>query len=105
MSEDYSDIKWVFSEDGTFGSITLIDEDTGWTVPMPDVVNQPPHYTSGSIEAIDYITSILSREELIGWYRGTIAKYTHRWRYKGGVEDLKKAQWYLDRLIKLMESE
>jgi hypothetical protein len=66
---------------------------------MTDNVNQPPHYGQGDIECIDYIKDILTDEELIGYYRGNVAKYLHRWRYKNGLEDLKKARWYLEALI------
>tara|TARA_R110000803_G_scaffold133521_1_gene200685 strand:+ start:263 stop:505 length:243 start_codon:yes stop_codon:yes gene_type:complete len=66
-----------------------------------DNVNSPPHYGAGKIECIDYIEDFLSREEYIGYLRGNIAKYLHRWRYKNGLEDLKKANWYGIRLIKL----
>ena len=66
---------------------------------MTDNVNQPPHYGQGEIECIDYIKDILTDEELIGYYRGNVAKYLHRWRYKNGLEDLKKARWYLEALI------
>ena len=68
-----------------------------------DVVNKPAHYGQGSIECIEYIKDFLNREELIGYYRGNVAKYLHRWRYKNGVEDLKKARWYLEALIQEME--
>lgn len=75
-------------------------EDTFATVEnKPDNVNHPAHYGAGRIECIEYIEDFLSREEYIGYLRGNIAKYMHRWRYKNKVEDLKKARWYLDRLI------
>lgn len=66
-----------------------------------DNVNKPAHYGQGDIECIDYIKDILTDEELIGYYRGNVAKYLHRWRYKNGLEDLKKARWYLEALIQL----
>ena len=66
-----------------------------------DNVNKPAHYGRGDIECIDYIKDILTDEELIGYYRGNVAKYLHRWRYKNGLEDLKKARWYLEALIQL----
>lgn len=69
-----------------------------------DNVNNPPHYGSGKIECIEYIEDFLTPEEYIGYLRGNIAKYLHRWRYKNGLEDLKKATWYLDRLAELEES-
>lgn len=71
---------------------------------MSDNVNKPDHYTSSSIESIDYIRSILSKDEFIGWLRGNISKYLHRYKYKNGVEDLKKAEFYLKLLIDI-ESE
>lgn len=64
-----------------------------------DNVNNPAHYGNGSIECIDYIEDFLNKEEFQGYLRGNIAKYLHRWPYKNGVEDLKKAEWYLKRLI------
>jgi hypothetical protein len=66
-----------------------------------DNVNNPAHYGKGRIECIDYIEDFLTEEEYIGYLRGNIAKYLHRWRYKNKQEDLLKSQWYLDRLIKL----
>lgn len=69
-----------------------------------DPVNSPTHYGQGNIEAIEYIEDFLTKEEYIGYLRGNIAKYLHRWRFKGKpVEDLKKAQWYLNRLIEKVE--
>lgn len=69
-----------------------------------DVVNHPPHYTDGgSIECIEAIESALTDEEYRGYLKGNIQKYVWREKYKGGTESLKKAQWYLDRLIQLDE--
>lgn len=65
-----------------------------------DSVNSPSHYGSGKIECIDYIEDFLTKEEFIGYLRGNIAKYMHRWRRKGKpVEDLEKARVYLGWLI------
>jgi hypothetical protein len=72
---------------------------------LQDNVNNPAHYGKGEIEAIDYISDFLTPEEYQGYLRGNIAKYLHRWPYKNGVEDLKKASWYLDRLINEAEKE
>lgn len=68
-----------------------------------DNVNNPSHYGQGKIECIEYIKDTLTQEELIGYYRGNVTKYLHRWRYKNGIEDLKKAQWYLRELTELVE--
>jgi hypothetical protein len=70
---------------------------------MTDAVNKPPHYGQGSIECIDYIKDSLTSEEYQGYLMGNVKKYTHRWRYKNGVEDLKKARWYLEAMIQEME--
>jgi hypothetical protein len=87
-----------FWEGMTFSPIA--DETSG---DAQDNVNSPSHYGQGEIEAIDYIKDILTEEEWIGYLRGNIAKYMHRFRYKNGLEDLKKAQWYLNRLTNSME--
>jgi len=71
---------------------------------MTDNVNNPPHYGQGNIEAIEYIEDFLTKEEFIGYLRGNIAKYMHRWRYKNGIEDLKKARVYLSWLIESEEN-
>lgn len=68
---------------------------------MPDNVNNPAHYGQGKIECIDYIQDFLTHEEFVGYLRGNVAKYLHRWRYKNGLEDLRKAQWYLNKMIEV----
>lgn len=68
-----------------------------------DNVNNPSHYGQGAIECIDYIKDFLNEDEYTGYLRGNIAKYLHRWRYKNGIEDLKKARWYLNALIQQQE--
>ena len=75
-------------------------DDTGNIV---DNVNSPSHYGQGKIEAIEYISDFLTKEEYQGYLRGNIAKYLHRFPYKNGIEDLKKARWYLERLIQEVE--
>ena len=64
-----------------------------------DVVNHPAHYTQGGIECIEAIKASMTEEEFRGYLKGCQMKYMWRYRLKGGVEDLKKARWYLDRLI------
>lgn len=64
-----------------------------------DEVNNPKHYTSGKIECIEAIEAALTPEELKGFLKGNIIKYTWRERHKGGVQSLEKAQWYLNRLL------
>ena len=73
---------------------------------MSDMVNHPKHYKAkNGLETIDVIDAFT--ENLVGYeavYTGNILKYICRWKEKNGVEDLKKARWYLDRLIKSIEN-
>jgi hypothetical protein len=67
---------------------------------VKDNVNHPSHYTQGVIECIDAIKE--ATKELLGIEAvctANIIKYVWRWKFKNGVEDLRKARWYLDRLI------
>ena len=70
-----------------------------------DQVNHPSHYTDGSIECIEALEAELTADEFRGYMKGNIAKYIWRERMKGGVQSLKKAQWYLDRLIQFDEAQ
>ena len=64
-----------------------------------DMVNHPPHYNRHGIEAIDAIQAATG-EGFEYHLQATALKYLWRYRYKGKpLEDLKKARWYLDRLI------
>lgn len=64
-----------------------------------DMVNHPPHYSSDGVECIEAIEAQLTKEEYRGYLKGNVAKYLWREKHKGGIESLKKAQWYLTRLI------
>jgi hypothetical protein len=71
-----------------------------------DQVNNPSHYTTGNIEAIDYMKDNMSKEAYHGYLEGCCKKYLHRHAYKGNqLTDLKKARWYLDRLILELETQ
>jgi len=70
----------------------------------PDIVNHPPHYTAGGIETIDIMQAKLSKEEFIGYLKGCVMKYILRAGKKTEtLEDLKKCQWYLNKLIETVE--
>lgn len=71
----------------------------------PDVVNRPAHYTSGGIECINAMQAAFGVEAVKDFCLCNAFKYLWRHRNKNGVEDLKKAQWYLGRLIAEMEVE
>jgi hypothetical protein len=63
-----------------------------------DPVN-PSHYKQGGIECIEAIKAALG-EGFPDYLRGNVMKYLWRYKEKGGVEDLRKSAWYLDRLFK-----
>ena len=79
----------------------------GIAPPVDDDVNSPAHYSAqGDIECIDAMESMMSREEIIGYLRGNSFKYRWRCRDKGNaVKDLRKAHWYENRLMALLEKE
>jgi len=58
------------------------------------------HYKSKAIQPWDYIAA-----NSLGYFEGNIIKYVSRWQEKGGVDDLKKAQHYLQKLIELNEDD
>ena len=73
--------------------------------PKNDPVNHPAHYTSGGIECIDAIAAALTcqRDPMQAWLTGQVLKYRWRWPRRGGAEDLRKAQFYLNRLVEALE--
>lgn len=63
-----------------------------------DMVNHPPHYKTGGIETIDFIEA-----KNLGYNLGNVVKYISRADYKGDrLENLKKAQWYMNREVELV---
>ncbi len=82
------------------GIEAMYNEKPDWTRIDQDLVNHPPHYTKGKIEVIDFII-----DQQFGYLDGQVIKYLSRYKHKGKpVEDLKKARFYLDRLITELES-
>jgi len=79
-------------------------QDTSGVLNVGDMVNSPPHYNQAGIECIDAIRAATG-DGYEYYLQGNIIKYLWRYRYKNGVQDLKKAQWYLDRLIEEKEDE
>jgi hypothetical protein len=64
------------------------------------MVNQPPHYTSGKVECIDALeAATVELKGLDAVCTANAIKYLWRWKQKNGVEDLRKARWYIDKLI------
>lgn len=70
---------------------------------MKDAIN-PKHYKTGKVECIDALEAATTGLEGIeAVCTANAIKYLWRWKHKNGAEDLKKAQWYIDRLIKGVE--
>ena len=70
---------------------------------MSDNVNHPDHYKNNGIECIDIIIFILGKVGVKFFCLGNVVKYIFRYPKKNGIEDLKKAAWYLNKLIELEE--
>ena len=66
---------------------------------MKDNIN-PKHYKQGKIEVIEFIL-----DQQMNYLEGNIVKYLSRYKQKNGIEDLKKALWYLNKLIGEKENE
>ena len=69
-----------------------------------DMVNHPAHYTQGGIECIDALkAATVSKTGIEAVCTANAIKYLWRYEEKNGIEDVKKARWYIDRLIKELE--
>lgn len=61
---------------------------------------EPSHYTEMTISPLEYIEA---NQNVIPWAIGNVIKYVSRYQKKNGIEDLKKAKWYLEHQIELEE--
>ena len=69
-----------------------------------DKVNHPSHYTGGKVECIDALeaaTKYLTGIQAV--CTANAIKYLWRWKMKNGIENLKKANWYINHLIRVLE--
>lgn len=89
-----------------------LETETGWYVESTDIMSEvkrdninPQHYKAGGIETIDYMKAKMPPAEFRGYLLGNVMKYTSRAHLKNGQEDLKKAQWYLNKLIEEGETQ
>ena len=83
------------------------DEEQGYTGRnTEDMVNHPPHYTSGGIETIDYMEAKSTPEEFKGHLRLTALKYLSRVGMKDDIlQEYEKAEWYTKKLIETIKKE
>ena len=71
-----------------------------------DMVNHPPHYNQGKYETIDIIEDALGEQGIILYCQGIALKYILRmWHKNDPVEDVKKAVWYLNKIIEVSEKQ
>jgi hypothetical protein len=68
-----------------------------------DNVEKPAHYNQSGIECIQAIEASMTSDQFCGYLKGNIQKYIWRYEDKNKIEDLKKAQWYLNKLIETYE--
>ena len=66
-----------------------------------DVIKSPAHYTQGKIECHQVIREALGDDGYCSWCIGNIYKYLWRHKYKNGIEDLEKAQQFLDMMMRV----
>lgn len=79
--------------------LKIMESPAGCVVPTPDLINQPPHYTFGKIEVISVI-----EDWGLSFHLAQVVKYVARSKHKGNeLEDLRKAQFYLNRLVTSLE--
>ena len=70
----------------------------------PDMVNHPKHYTQGSIECIDALkAATVGKRGIEAVCVANVIKYLWRYEEKDGIEDVRKAKWYIERLLKELE--
>ena len=112
-NDDYSG-RWCNSDGGGrgcdgLGGFPIIAQRERVTDAAPittnDMVNHPSHYTQGGIECIDAITAAtVGKTGIEAVCVANVVKYLWRYEEKNGLEDVKKARWYLERLINELES-
>lgn len=68
-----------------------------------DMVNHPSHYETGKYECIEVMVEAIGAVEVMNFCLCNAFKYLYRCRRKNGLEDIKKAKWYIDKFIELLE--
>ena len=82
----------------------LKDEDVKMDENVPDMVNHPKHYTQGGIECIDALkAATVGKRGIEAVCVANVIKYCWRYEEKNGIEDVRKAKFYIERLLKELE--
>ena len=107
MVRDDEDGLWVKVSPGRYEMIQKFAHESGKANTSSfDTVQRPAHYNQSDIECIDAIKASMTLAEFQSYLEGNVLKYLWRYRHKNGLEDVKKAQWYINRLAaELEESE
>ena len=93
--DEWSDDKLAIAYDHVYKNI---DEN------VPDMVNHPQHYTQGGIECIDALkAATVGKRGIEAVCVANVIKYLWRYEEKNGIEDIRKAKWYIERLLKELE--
>lgn len=100
--DDNREVCPISNSDNDFSDVEIIAQREHIT--NRDNVNHPSHYTQGGIECIDAIkAATVGKKPMEAVCVANVVKYLWRYEEKNGLEDVKKARWYLERLIKEME--
>ena len=84
--------------------IHLKNEEVKMDENVPDMVNHPQHYTQGGIECIDALkAATVGKRGIEAVCVANVIKYLWRYEEKNGIEDVRKAKWYIERLLKELE--
>lgn len=70
---------------------------------MADIVNHPSHYETGKFECIEVMEETQGKEAVMDFCICNALKYLYRHKRKNGIEDIKKARWYIEKYIELAE--
>lgn len=72
-------------------------------IEVVDIVNHPPHYETGKFECIDVMIETQGLDAVIHFCQCNAFKYLYRAKNKNGLEDMKKAIWYMNKYVELKE--
>lgn len=105
MSKPCQEHEWVIPPQSGIGEAYCVRCGYGSVQPpKEDIINKPPHYNQAGIECIDAIAAATSGKQGVeAVCVANVIKYLWRYELKNGVEDVKKARWYLDKLIGELE--
>ena len=93
--DEWSDDKLAIAYDHVYKNM---DEN------VPDMVNHPQHYTQGGIECINALkAATVGKRGIEAVCVANVIKYLWRYEEKNGIEDVRKAKWYIERLLMELE--